>query len=57
MSEQKTLSFHTRGGGTHDFTVEVERVVRASKLCAGTVQPVPAAHQRLADPVREEIRE
>jgi len=35
MTEQKTLSVHTRGGGTRDFTAEVERAVRASKLCAG----------------------
>lgn len=36
MTEQKTLSFRTRGGGTHDFAAKVERVVRASKLYAGT---------------------
>jgi hypothetical protein len=32
MTEQKTLAFHARGGGTHDFTAEVERVVREQDL-------------------------
>jgi secondary thiamine-phosphate synthase enzyme len=36
MTEQKTLSFHTRGRGTSEITAEVERVVRASKVRAGT---------------------
>jgi thiamine phosphate synthase YjbQ (UPF0047 family) len=36
MSEQKTFGCHTRGDGTDEFSAEVERLVRASKLCAGT---------------------
>jgi len=36
MTEQKTLGFHPRGGGTHEFTAEAERVVRVSKIYAGS---------------------
>jgi hypothetical protein len=36
VTEQKTLSIHTRGGGAHDFTAEAVRVVRARKLCDRT---------------------
>jgi len=36
MTEQKTLSFHTRGRGTTEITADVERVVRGSKVRAGT---------------------
>ena len=36
MTGQKTLGFYARGGGVHDRIGEVERVVRASRLCAGS---------------------
>jgi secondary thiamine-phosphate synthase enzyme len=36
MTEQKTLSLHTRGRGTSEITAEVERVVRGSKVRTGT---------------------
>jgi secondary thiamine-phosphate synthase enzyme len=36
MTEQKTLSFHSRGRGTSEITAEVGRVVRGSKVRTGT---------------------
>jgi len=55
-TEQTTLGFHARGGGTLGFFAEVGRAVRAQAL-RGHLKPVPAAHPRLADPVREGITE
>jgi len=36
MIEQKTLTFHTRGRGTAEITAEVEHLVGASGMRAGT---------------------
>ena len=36
MTEQKTLSLHSRGRGTSEITAEVARVVRESKVRTGT---------------------